>query len=337
MKYNELPKWLQTIAKIRSNLGDTIGNDYSLSSMFTFERTPEGHDFWLKVHSGKIPEPSTYVKVGDWVKIIRSDDNWVSQMDKFVDRIVQITAINNGGYKPSVRFHGSEHFNFCIQDGHFVKAFPTEIKESGFDKEDQVQVFKNGKAGKCGFVEDLINSDNEYGIRFKDRTWSRVHKDDLISITKQESPKPSEIVVGSKVRLSSEGKTKYDNDGFNPHDEEGEVIVERDSVYAYRVQWKEYTNSYMKDEIELVPEFGGDFSNLAIGTGGNQELVKEAKSLFLETTIELIHKQELKKYSQSNNNKNDIFRKTYSITRGTGPTENQVCSKISFAPIGSRY
>lgn len=283
MKYNELPKWLQTIAKIRSNLGDTIGNDYSLSSMFTFERTPEGHDFWLKIHSGNIPEPSTYVKVGDWVKIIRSDDNWVSQMDKFVDRIVQITAINNGGYKPSVRFHGSEHFNFCIQDGHFVKAFPTEIKESGFDKEDQVQVFKNGKAGKCGFVEDLINSDNEYGIRFKDRTWSRVHKDDLISITKQESPKSSEIVVGSKVRISKSHQS------LNHNEKIGEVVNIHKTITQYDVQWEgvPFKIPYLKDEIELAPEFGGDYH--------------DPKKWQLE---DIILPKEIIKHSQSNNNKN---------------------------------
>ena len=67
----------------------------------------------------------TQFKVGDWVKITKSDSNWNSQMDKFDRQIVQITSITSDN---SIRFENDGTWQWEYKNNHFVKAdSPTRL------------------------------------------------------------------------------------------------------------------------------------------------------------------------------------------------------------------
>jgi hypothetical protein len=67
----------------------------------------------------------TKFKVGDWVKITKSDSNWNSQMDKFDGQIVQITSITSDN---SIRFENDGTWQWEYKNNHFVKAdSPTKL------------------------------------------------------------------------------------------------------------------------------------------------------------------------------------------------------------------
>ena len=67
----------------------------------------------------------TQFKVGDWVKITKSDSNWNSQMDKFDRQIVQITSITSDD---TIRFENDGTWQWEYKNNHFVKAdSPTRL------------------------------------------------------------------------------------------------------------------------------------------------------------------------------------------------------------------
>jgi hypothetical protein len=67
----------------------------------------------------------TKFKVGDWVKITKSDSNWNSQMDKFDRQIVQITSITSDD---TITFENDGTWQWEYKNNHFVKAdSPTRL------------------------------------------------------------------------------------------------------------------------------------------------------------------------------------------------------------------
>lgn len=79
----------------------------------------------------------TKFKVGDWVKITKSDSNWNSQMDKFDGQIVQITSITSDN---SIRFENDGTWQWEYKNNHFVKVdAPTTL----LSPEEQEQIMLN--------------------------------------------------------------------------------------------------------------------------------------------------------------------------------------------------
>lgn len=72
-------------------------------------------------------------KVGDWVVLTKSRDNWNEYMDSFIHQIVQIQSISNASdYK--IKFENitignrsSNTWAWIYTDGHFRKALFHEI------------------------------------------------------------------------------------------------------------------------------------------------------------------------------------------------------------------
>lgn len=124
MKYSELPKWLQNIALLRKDHHIELSEDKHLTSLFVFGNTPEGATFWRNISSNKLPDPSTYVKVGDWIQITKGTNTWVPDMDDFVGKIVQIKEIKDSRTgNITIRIEDSHRY-FWLEYGHFVKANP---------------------------------------------------------------------------------------------------------------------------------------------------------------------------------------------------------------------
>ena len=131
---------LKVIRPINSTVNATIHVDW-----------PIGHETWVNSSYPKIigkmnefvhPEenkyrmnvPATYFaplrysdfegpfKVGDWVEITKSDNNWASSMDDFIGKKVQITEVCNNGW--SIKFKGDESFCWNYYEGHFIPCSP---------------------------------------------------------------------------------------------------------------------------------------------------------------------------------------------------------------------
>ena len=128
---------LQVIRPINNTVDDTIHLDW-----------PIGHKTWIDLKYitdiGKMnvtlhPENNKYLmnvpaiyfapinlsdiegpfKVGDWVEITKSNENWASAMDNFVGKKVQITDVWNNGW--GIRFkEDSRRFSWNYYQGHFI-------------------------------------------------------------------------------------------------------------------------------------------------------------------------------------------------------------------------
>lgn len=79
----------------------------------------------------------TKFKVGDWVKITKSDSNWNSQMDKFDGQIVQITYITSDN---SIRFKNDGTWQWEYKNNHFVKV---DGPKALLSPEEQEQIMLN--------------------------------------------------------------------------------------------------------------------------------------------------------------------------------------------------
>lgn len=62
------------------------------------------------------------IKVGDWVKIINSGRNWVTDMSKMAGKIVQVTAVSDTYRGQIIYFEGGDRFSWCEWDGHFKRV-----------------------------------------------------------------------------------------------------------------------------------------------------------------------------------------------------------------------
>lgn len=271
MKYSELPKWIQNLIKIRHGEqrdSSRFNPSDSISSLFTWDKTAEGQEFWERMaySSGKIPDPSTYVKVGDWIQITKSDIHWDKGMDKYVGKTVQVIPHPKPGCIFAVSFNENcSDFYWQLESGHFVKAHPP--------------------ANQSTKIPTPISP-------------TEVSK---------------ELKVGDKVRVTKAGFAERGFDFRREREGQVGILREDDSTsLPYRVEWDDGDkNWFRKDQIELVP--------------------KHPTTQFAETTIQLIQQSSFKSTN------NDIFRKTYPISRGEECQENHICSKPKFTPIAGRY
>jgi hypothetical protein len=74
-------------------------------------------------------------KVGDLVKITKSERNWNNMMDKYVGEIFKIEDIllNNDGKQRSIKFkdsnvNGTGRHSWIYEHGHFEPYIPKKIK-----------------------------------------------------------------------------------------------------------------------------------------------------------------------------------------------------------------
>lgn len=57
------------------------------------------------------------IKIGDWVTITKSKQNWASGMNKFVGRKVQVEEVSYNGV---IRFKEDDYWCWRYTDGHFT-------------------------------------------------------------------------------------------------------------------------------------------------------------------------------------------------------------------------
>jgi hypothetical protein len=77
---------------------------------------PDGHPDKIKV--------DREFKVGDWVTITKSNQNWNDCMDRYVGKVVKITSISSS---TSIEFEDRKHWSFLATNGHFRHATLEEI------------------------------------------------------------------------------------------------------------------------------------------------------------------------------------------------------------------
>ena len=223
MKYSELPKWLQNIALLRKDHHIELSEDNHLTSLFVFGNTPEGATFWRNISSNKLPDPSTYVKVGDWVQITKSDILWCDEKDRFVGRVFQVTSINSDGY---IRFKGGDEYNWKVDLGHFVKANPPanqSISPTEESKElkvgDKVRISKVGidskrlteREDQIGAIE-FIDTDNlPYKVRWDDGDYNWFRKDHIELVPKH----PTTQFAETTIQLIQQSSFKSTNNEIN--------------------------------------------------------------------------------------------------------------------------
>lgn len=266
MKIDQLPEWLQRIANIRiKEYPLPVGNTTSLIFAFDWKKTPEGHEFWDNINENKIPDPKDYVKVGDYILITKSGINWASEMDKFVGKTFKVTELiqqrGSTGYW-EIKFEEDKSHQWRVEHSHFIKAFPPTQSEEAigitykFKIGDKVKITSGRYKDKIGEIEDLLNSDNEYGVRFdKSNYWDRISESNIQLITETKS---SQIVVGSKVRLSQKG---IDSKRLPMKEGQiGTICNTDDSTIPHQVKWDDGDKNWFSEGIlELVPEFGGEY------------------------------------------------------------------------------
>jgi len=105
-----------------------------ISKIYSFEE-------WCKEFDVEIPktDPEEF-KVGDWVKITKSNKNWHRDMDKYIGKIVQITSVREAVYKANgqvVQFKDDkEDWTWSSGCDHFVKVSAPIESKSNIDAKD---------------------------------------------------------------------------------------------------------------------------------------------------------------------------------------------------------
>lgn len=112
--------------RVRNRVGylPSDGLPLSLKNFYTnYDFTPSTKEEFDKQNQEWIPQ------VGDWVVLQKSEDNWATDMNKLVDKCVQITDINKT-YTTSIEFKERDGYSWCLEDKHFRKALPHEIPDN---------------------------------------------------------------------------------------------------------------------------------------------------------------------------------------------------------------
>jgi hypothetical protein len=107
-------------------------------------------------------------KVGDWIVITAGNDNWVSDMNKFIGNVVQITKTREGKYTEFVGFEG---WSWNLSEGHFRKAELHEIpKKSTTESKSHFEIgkwYQNAPSIKS-YAKCLEIRENGNSFYFKD-------------------------------------------------------------------------------------------------------------------------------------------------------------------------
>lgn len=230
MKYSELPKWIQNLIKIRHGEqrdSSRFNPSDSISSLFTWDKTAEGQEFWERMaySSGKIPDPSTYVKVGDWIQITKGTNTWVPDMDDFVGKTVQVKEVKDSKTGSiTVRIEDSHRY-FWLEHGHFVKANPPvnqSISPTEVSKElkvgDKVRVTKAGFAergfdfrrereGQVGILREDDSTSLPYRVEWDDGDKNWFRKDGIELVSKHSTT----IFAGTTIQLIQQSSFKSTN------------------------------------------------------------------------------------------------------------------------------
>ena len=147
---------LMVIRRVHNGLSDTIHVDWpigrrtwarsSYKDSFTKNRIihPENNQYLMNVPAICFA-PINYsdfegpFKVGDWVEITKSKENWTSSMNHFVGKKVQIAEVCNNGW--SIKFKEDGKFSWNYYEGHFIPCRPqvqtTMHSKSGVPKENR--------------------------------------------------------------------------------------------------------------------------------------------------------------------------------------------------------
>ena len=212
MKWHDCPKWIQNLVLIRHKESGCIRftniQEFEDNDGFTFSSTPEGQKFWAEIRfNDKTPDPSTYVKVGDWVQITKSDIHWDKGMDKYVGKTVQVIPHPKPGCIFAVSFNENcSGFYWQLESGHFVKANPpsqsisptpedlipevfrelevgdkVRVTEAGFAVRDHK--FRKIREGKIGILIEDDSTSLPYRVEWEneDTNWFREGEIELAS------------------------------------------------------------------------------------------------------------------------------------------------------------
>jgi hypothetical protein len=127
---------------VKEKLGYTFLNQWKVSeqdSCIDIIYSGSGAINWFKERNSKVYSFQDWCvkfnhqfedfKVGDWVVITKSDEDWVEKMDKFVGKCVQITLMTKDG---GICFLNDENWNWKYKEGHFRKALLHEIPQLEF-------------------------------------------------------------------------------------------------------------------------------------------------------------------------------------------------------------
>ena len=175
-----------------------------------------------------VEEKEWVPKIGDWIVITKSASNWISNMDEFVDNVVQITNNNKGS---NIRFANDGSWSWQLSDGHFRKANPHEIpKEEVLLKDDLIEEAKKRYPVGTKFYPVHMAQKREYCII----------TDDTVFV------KPSDIIYSeiNGLVFNSNGDPKYGATTFNR------------TVY-YKGKWADIVveESTQCEEVNLVGRY----------------------------------------------------------------------------------
>lgn len=141
--------------------GDTGYHTYSTENFpkgYTEITLDQFKKYVLKEKEGKLDKQTQIkedvkeeFKIGDWITITESDDNWSSDMDKYIGKTVQITGYRSPN---GTTFKESGSWYWCYEQKHFRRATKEEIasvtkSEETFEIGDWVTI-KDRQTLKCG-------------------------------------------------------------------------------------------------------------------------------------------------------------------------------------------
>ena len=268
MKVNELPEWLKRIAEIRCDeqgFSSNWSENKLVNSLFNFAITPEGKDFWNNVVDNKDFGRSNYVKVGDWIKITKSDKYWCPiSMDRFIGKVVQVTdVILNGTCHIICKGHSSLHWS--VYSGHFVKTHPpinimVEETRNEFKVGDKVRLsdwgkktYQNGANNPYNLVGTIKTFTKEYNlnvqVKWAENITNSYSKKHLIKIIE-----PSNFKIGDKVRINELGLKRRPYVISNWF---GTITnIDKSENLSIRIEWHNEECSWCEPEwIELIHDY----------------------------------------------------------------------------------
>jgi len=135
---------------------------------------PDGHPDKIKVNQE--------FKVGDYVVITKSNENWTDDMNKFNGKIVKITSIESDN---RIHFNGDENWCFKHSQGHYRHATQAEIQQHLISTGEILSV-DTAVGLDCGVISSYDSIRMHYGGTVDTRTPRKINWTTVSEPTKDE-------------------------------------------------------------------------------------------------------------------------------------------------------